>query len=171
MNLNSLWVQQGIFFLATWKNNVFGTLQQILMYLFDWQYWQLYWKTNENAFVHYYFLTSLLSLSDPKLATKRQTVTAMLGIDKKAHKPTASILIFTRTGICLASDSEGILIIHHVLFTWSKSCLLSRGFCKRLTSFKESATIRLLLLQCPLSQPRSGATVLVDLSRLYDEHL
>ena len=62
-------------------------------------------------------LTSLSSLSDPKLATKRQTVTAMLGIDKKAHKPTASILIFTRTGICLASDSDGILIIHHVLFT------------------------------------------------------
>ena len=128
-------------------------------------------KQMRSAFVHYYFLTSLLSLSDPKLATKRQTVTAILGIDKKAHKPTASILIFTRTGICLASDSEGILIIHHVLFTWSKSCLLSRGFCKRLTSFKESATIRLLLLQCPLSQPRSGATVLVDLSRLYDEHL
>ena len=74
-------------------------------------------KQMRSAFVHYYFLTSLLSLSDPKLATKRQTVTAMLGIDKKAHKPTASILIFTRTGICLASDSEGILIIHHVLFT------------------------------------------------------
>ena len=82
---------------------------------FDWRYWQLEnkWSLPHN---NTFSVTSSSSSDDPKLATKRQTVTAMLGIDRKAHKPTASILIFTRTGICLASDSDGMVIIH-VLFT------------------------------------------------------